>query len=79
MTFPETWISIEIQLWLHYLANPSPDLNAEDPKKRETLLPTPICSQIRQVPTPIPNPPKIQANIFQKQEPGVTNSFSTLP
>ena len=67
---PETWISTEIQLSLHYLANPSPDLNAEDPKKRETLLPTPISSQIRQVPTPIPNPPKIQGQYFSKTRAG---------
>ena len=70
MTFPETWISIEFRLWLHYLANPSPDLNAEDPKKRGTLLYTPISSQIRQVPSPIPDPPKIQGQYFSKTTAG---------
>ena len=70
MTFPETWISIEIQLSLHYLVNPSPDLNAEDQKKQEILLYTPISSQIRQVPTPIPNPHKIQDQYFLKTRAG---------
>ena len=71
---PETWISIEIQLWLHYLVNPSPDLNAEDPTKRETLLYTPISLQIRQVPSPIPNPPKIQDHYFLKTRAPIRSS-----
>ena len=67
---PETWISTKIQFSLHHLANPSPDLNTEDPQKRETRLRIPICSQIRQVPSQISNPPKIQGQYFLKTRAG---------
>ena len=78
MVNPETWISSEFRVWLHYLANPRPDLNAEDPKKRETLLQTPISSQIRQVPTPIPDPAKINFDILVgTQPPSIVPSFLT--
>ena len=31
IAFPAPWISVESRVWLHYLANPSPDLKTSDP------------------------------------------------